>query len=258
MQSYNVEDLINQDEKELRREYTRLRDIAQKRLKRLRNEGFGKTDVASYFGGDVPKLSSLKSKEDIVFGLAELAGFVSVPLSTVKGMREHIKEERKKAIQTDEKMGEILAKLNKHFPEGERFTRNNVDRFFDFMNTKVAMNVEKIVASDRIAKLYKVLESKRITNYSALMRSEKDLVFFINNLENLEAVELPKGTKGTVANWRRLINEEIEHGRDRSELYKKQYYESEADYARKRERAERNRKQREARKGTGKRKRGKK
>lgn len=258
MESYNVEDLIREDEKALRKEYTRLRDIAQKRLKRLRNEGFGNTDVASYFGGDVPKLSSLKTKEDVVFALAELEGFVNAKQSTVSGMRKHIKEERRKAIETDSKMGEILAKLNKHFPEGERFTRSNVDRFFDFMNTKVALNVEKIVASDRIAKLYKVLGSKGIKNYSSLMRSEEDLLFFINNLENLEAVELPKGQKSTVANWRRVINDEIEHGRDRSLLYKQQYYESEADYTRKREQAERNRKARESRKGTGRGKRAKK
>ena len=258
MDSYNVEDLIKEDEKDLRREYTRLRDIAQKRLKRLRNEGFGNTDVASYFGRDVPKLSSLKTKEDIVFGLAELQGFVNAKQSTVSGMRKHIKEERKKAIETDSNMGEILAKLNKHFPEGERFTRSNVDRFFDFMNTKVALNVEKIVASDRMAKLYKVLGSKGIKNYSSLMRSEKDLLFFINNLENLEAVQLPKGVKGTIANWRKVIDEEISHGRDRSLLYKQQYYESEADFSRKREQAERNRKAREARKGTGRGKRAKK
>lgn len=221
---YTPEHLINMDEKQLRKEYTRYRDMAQKRLKRLRNEGFGKSDIANTFaGGEVPKLSSLKDKESIAFAMAELKAFIDAKQSTVKGMREYIKEERQKAIETDSKLGEVIDTLNKHFPMGQKFQKDNIDLFFQFMNERVTYNVEKFVSSDRIAQLYKVAKGKGIKNLNAMIRTEKDLLFFVKNLENLEAVELPKGKYRSVKAFKQAIKDDINHGLDRSILYKQQY-----------------------------------
>lgn len=223
---YTPESLIDMSEKDLRKEYTRYRDIAQKRLKRLKNEGFENSTIVNYFdGGEVPKLSSLKTKEDIAFGLAELKGFIDAKQSTVKGMRTYIKEEREKAKKLDVKLDEVIATLNKHFPDGTKFNRDNIDLFFDFMNNRVTANVEKIVSSDRIATLYKVAKSKGIKNLNAMVKTEKDLLFFINNLENLSAINLPKGKYKSVKAYKEAIESEIEHGYDRSTLYKSKYYE---------------------------------
>ena len=224
--NYTPESLILEDEKDLRREYTRYRDIAQKRLKRLRNEGFGKSQIAQAFGGeDVPKLSTLKTKEDIVFALTTLKGFIDAKQSTVKGMRKYIKEEREKANKIDKKLAETIATLNKRFPEGNKFHKDNIQNFFDFMNNRVTQEIEKIVSSDRIALLYKIAESKKITDMKQLLKSEKELLFFINNLENLEVAELPRGKYKSAKAYKAWIESEINHGRDRSELYKSKYYE---------------------------------
>ena len=83
---YTPENLIKLDEKELRKEYTRYRDIAQKRLKRLKNEGFGNSNIVNYFGGGVPKLKSLPDKESIAFGLAELKGFIDAKQNLPKDL----------------------------------------------------------------------------------------------------------------------------------------------------------------------------
>lgn len=222
---YTPENLINLDEKELRKEYTRYRDMAQKRLKRLKNEGFGNSNIVNYFGGDVPKLRDLPDKEAIAFGLAELKGFIDAKQSTVKGMRIYIKEEREKAEKIDKRLGQVIDTLNRRFPMGDKFNSDNVQEFFDFMNNEVTKNVEINNNSDRIAQLFKVAKSKGIKNLKPMLKTEKDLMFFVNNLENIEAIQFPKGKNKSVKSLKALIESEIYHGRDRSELYKSQYYE---------------------------------
>ena len=222
---YTPEKLINMDERELRREYTKYRDIAQKRLKRLKNEGFGNTGIVNYFKGDVPKLNSLPDKESIAFGLAELMGFIEAKQSTVKGMRVYIKEEREKAEKIDKRLNQVIDTLNRRFPMGDKFNSDNVQAFFDFMNNEVTQNVEVGYNSDRVAILYKVAKSKGIKNLKPMLRSEKDLMFFLNNIENIEAIQFPKGKHKSVKALKELIESEIYHGRDRSELFKSQYIE---------------------------------
>lgn len=226
--NYTPEELIFLDERELRSEYTRLRDIAQKRLKRLSSAGYGETETARHFkGGEVPKLSELNDKESIAFALADLKGFLDKKQSTVTGARQYYKEARQ-TVKHDEKLDRIITKLNKHFPDHEKFSPENIDDFFDFMNTQVAQNIEKFVSSDRIAQLYKVAKSKRLRNMNALMNTEKQLLYFIKNLENFESVQLPEGASITA--YKRLIQSEIHHGYDRSILYKQQYIDDNRKY----------------------------
>ena len=106
---------------------------------------------------------------------------------------------------------------------GQKFQKDNIDLFFQFMNERVTYNVEKFVSSDRIAQLYKVAKGKGIKNLNAMIRTEKDLLFFVKNLENLEAVELPKGKYKSVRAFKQAIKDDINHGLDRSIAYKQQY-----------------------------------
>lgn len=85
-------------ERELRREYTRLRDIAVKRLKRIKKEPSirDEPDIA-YWSKKVPKLSDMIDRMEIEDALSELAIFVSNPeISTVGEIRER-REKQKKA-----------------------------------------------------------------------------------------------------------------------------------------------------------------
>jgi len=224
---YTPENLVKLDEKELRKEYTRFRDMAQKRLKRLKNEGFGNSSIVNYFGGDVPKLKSLPDKEAIAFGLAELKGFIDAKQSTVKGMRAYIKEEREKAEKVDKRLKSVMDTINRRFrSKGENLDNDTIKQFFDFMNDEVTKNVGEMGGwSDRIVMLFRVAKQKGIKNLKPMLKTEKDLIFFLNNLENLEAVELPKGKHKSVKAYKEAIESEIYHGRDRSEFYKQQFYE---------------------------------
>lgn len=79
--------------KELRREYTRLRNIAQKRIKRLAQSDVGHTsDVYREFSSGFPTLKALGSTRTYIeIALADVARFVRSPASTVGGAREEFK-----------------------------------------------------------------------------------------------------------------------------------------------------------------------
>lgn len=78
---------------QMRKEYTRLRDIAQKRLKRLSQDSIsGTSDVYKEFAGGFPTIKSMrrdrKAQEQ---ALADVARFIRSKESTVGGARESFK-----------------------------------------------------------------------------------------------------------------------------------------------------------------------
>lgn len=83
-------------ESDLRKEYTRLRDIAVKRLKRMGHDPeLQQTQEYKYYSKRMPKLRDLVDRIEIEDYLADLAIFVSNPeISTVGGVRERIKRQR--------------------------------------------------------------------------------------------------------------------------------------------------------------------
>lgn len=83
-------------ESDLRKEYTRLRDIAVKRLKRMgQDPELSQTMEYQYYKKRIPKLRDLVDRIEIEDFLADIAIFVSNPeISTVGGVRERIKRQR--------------------------------------------------------------------------------------------------------------------------------------------------------------------
>lgn len=83
-------------ERELRKEYTRLRDIAVKRLKRMgQDQELYQTQEYKYYSNRMPKLRDLVDRIEIEDFMADLAIFVNNPeISTVGGVRERIKRQR--------------------------------------------------------------------------------------------------------------------------------------------------------------------
>ena len=193
----------NYTERELRQEYTRLRDIAQKRVKRLAESEFNESSTYNKWKEGFPKLKDLKTRSDIAHGLSELASFISSPYSSVSGQREV----KRSQAQT----------LEKHYP-GLDLSGNKFDRFTRVMNAQVQNNIEKVFGSNRAVMLFKVLESKGIKNMNPFISTPSRMAYWLDNLENLEAVELPKGKHKSAKAYKELVESEINHGRDRREV----------------------------------------
>lgn len=215
---YMPEELIREDERALRREYTKLRDIGRKRLQRLRASEFSESETARYWGEEIPKLKDLKTKEEIAFALSELEGFISSPYSTVSGTRKAQKEKLDKALEMTPKLRNVLEKLESR--HDLKLTKSTAQSFFDFMDSKIAQDVTRLYGSDRVLTMYKILKKKGIRNFDAYQRTIEDFIFFLKNLENLEAVEVRKGEKKSVSKYKQLIENEIHHGKDRSLYFK--------------------------------------
>lgn len=104
-------------EKEQRKEYSRLRSIAQKRLQRLKAAGLDYTHQYKNWKNEFPTIKQLGSKSNISAALSRVAGYVGRN-TTVTGVREDIAKE--------------LARLSERGFHG--LTGEELFDFYGFMN----------------------------------------------------------------------------------------------------------------------------
>lgn len=96
--AYKYYNLDNRTEAELRKEYSRLRAIANKRITRLGKAGFGESPFFERYGQGFAKTGSI-SKGDVASlkkALYEVAWFITAERSTVSGERKAMLKEIKK------------------------------------------------------------------------------------------------------------------------------------------------------------------
>lgn len=79
------------DNKLLRSEYTRMRDIAQKRLKRMEKAGVGDWILEQYPHG-FKKLKEIKDRDSLVMELSRVSRFLSAKRSSVSGIKDTAKK----------------------------------------------------------------------------------------------------------------------------------------------------------------------
>ena len=93
-------------ERELRQEYTRLRDIMHKRLFRMgQDQELHTTEEYRYLSSHLPKLRDISDRQALERALADVAWFLRNPeISTVSGVRQRTERVRSIARET---MGEI-------------------------------------------------------------------------------------------------------------------------------------------------------
>lgn len=92
---------------DMRKEYTRMRDIAQKRIERMGQSEFAKTKTFKDRADGFPKLKEI-SKENFAKAFSELSKFVGAKRGSVQGQREI----RRKTIASWNKQGIPLNKAN--------------------------------------------------------------------------------------------------------------------------------------------------
>ena len=80
--------LAERSEKELRREYSRLRAVSQKSIQRLGKSEFANGATYRHAVGRFPTTKSIKEKRDLVMALVDLTQFVASKGSSVSGLKE--------------------------------------------------------------------------------------------------------------------------------------------------------------------------
>lgn len=131
---------------EAKKEYTRLRNIANKRLKRLSEAGYEYTDIYRANAGKYPSVRSFETPRQLYQQLSALAWFISAKGSTVSGQKD-----------TEAK---IQATLSEHFGTPADMDLKKFGSFMEYMRAKYA---GKQYDSERAAKVYRESLKKGIT-----------------------------------------------------------------------------------------------
>lgn len=143
IEHYNPQYLVNNySSSEMRKEYSRIRAIAVKRLTRLARAGFGKTSVYKYNVFNTKKLSELTEKQ-IPLALSQLARFIDNPLSTVTGQ----KSQRKQKIE----------KLQSY---GYDVNEKNFQSFVEFMELLSQQAIDLQYDSEAVVELWEATRHK--------------------------------------------------------------------------------------------------
>lgn len=155
-----------------RKEYTRLRSIIQKRLKRLGESEFAESPIYKNYKDYFKKLADIQP-EKIGLYLSQAYRFLTNPRSSVTGQRKVISD--------------TLRALHEH--GFKRITRKNLRQFGEFMDA-ARMKMGKVkLPSDKIAELFEEVEKKKL-NPEVVM---EDFQFWLDNLEALKEIETRKG-----------------------------------------------------------------
>lgn len=150
---YTPEGAKSLTDKELRKEYSRLRSIARKRLERF--EGTEWTDTQTYkaYKEGFKPIKDIKDERELRYQLTQVARFVTTETASVSGLEK----QRKQAIET----------LN---DRGYSFVnKKNYHKFTDFMEYVRTSSIAKLYDSNQVAEFFEESLEKRKN------MSEKDL-----------------------------------------------------------------------------------
>lgn len=174
-------------EAEARKEYQRLRRIAQKRLARFVGTQYEDTDT--YKNRAIKKpfkpSSELKDVRSLQAALSDVRGFLDSERSTISGL----KRIDKKTVTTLQANGYTFVNMG------------NIKAFGEFMEVARIKAGRRMFASDRVAEMYDAAERKSIPPEELL----KDFEYWRKNVEELNSSRVSRREGATAADYRRTI-----------------------------------------------------
>lgn len=174
-------------DREIRAVYTRLRDIAQKRIKRLGESEWRSSETYQRYKFGFPKLSQIPNRTTLSYELARLSRFVSAKTTTVSGLKHQRSEQ--------------LKSLKKH---GYDFVnKENIDKFGQFMedfrNKEIGRRKE---GSPIVVELF--YQTERLGLDPKVVA--RDFDYWLSNLETMAQIQPIKGkTAGSSTAIRKKI-----------------------------------------------------
>lgn len=162
-------------ESELRKEYSRLRKIAQKRLARFVGTEWEKSEVFKKNYGKYPVLADIKSPTQLRYELAALARFINAETSSVSGL----KRQRAKTIETLKDKGYNFV------------NRKNFFKFTDFMDSFRNMQLNRIYDSEAALAVFEAGERFKIPEEELKSKFEE----YLSKADEIENMEIPRNPK---------------------------------------------------------------
>lgn len=169
-------------EKEIRDEYRRLRNIANKRIDRLARAGY--TDTQTYLrNAGVYKSPSNYTMAELKYKLYQISKFVSAKSSTVSGMRSIEKE----AIETLQEKGLLRIK--------------NLQEFGDFMGWVRTRYKNSDFDSERAAEVYNEAKRRSID----IEEIKKDYELYRDNYRQFTELPVYRKDERRTSEWYRKV-----------------------------------------------------
>lgn len=159
----------------VRKEYTRLRDISQKRLKRMGKSMFADTQMYKRNVNHYPLLKNIQSEAELAARLSDLSRFITAQTSTVSGMNTQMK----KSLKT----------LHEH--EYTFVNEGNFLSFGKFMEEYRFQKLDELYDSGDAAETFDALEKHRVDPEKV----KEDFEFWLQNQKTLEAMATGTGKK---------------------------------------------------------------
>ena len=167
-------------EKEIRDEYRRLRNIANKRIDRLEKAGYGETQAYLRNAGAYKSASNYTMAE-LQYKLYQISKFVSAKSSTVTGMRS-IEKEAIKALQ-----GKGLGRVK------------NLQEFGDFMSWARTRYKNSDFDSERAAEVYNEAKRRSID----IEEIKKDYELYRDNYRQFTELPVYRKAERRTSEWYR-------------------------------------------------------
>lgn len=169
-----------------RKLYTKYRDIAQKRVKRLVQGGYINEKEAEMYNRRMP---TLKNQKNVRAGLEELRTFLNQEKSSAK---------RTKALQKEIAEGWDRAGYKVDIPKGVQ-SKRKFGHFMDYMKKKYK---GRQYDSSRAVRLYIAVKNKGLDPQNF----RKESTFFMDNIEMFEAIPKQTGKGKSSRYYKKLIN----------------------------------------------------
>lgn len=182
--------------KDVRKEYTRLRDIAQKRLKRMGRSMFADTQIYKRNVNHYLKLKDIQTEQELAARLSDLSRFIETKTSTVSGLEHQMKA--------------ALKTLHEH--DFNFVTRENYLQFGKFMEEYRFQKLDEMgYDSETAAEAFNQLEVHRVDPEKV----KEDFEFWLQNQELLQSMAAGSGKEIKEATLRkRLIQHAAKTGQE--------------------------------------------
>lgn len=169
-----------------RKLYTKYRDIAQKRVKRLVQGGYINEKEAEMYNRRMP---TLKNQKNVRAGLEELRTFLN---------QEKSSAQRTKALQKEIAEGWDRAGYSVDIPKGVQ-SKRKFGHFMDYMKKKYK---GRQYDSSRAVRLYVAIKNKGLDPENF----RKESTFFMDNIDVFEAIPKQSGKGKSSRYYKKLIN----------------------------------------------------
>jgi len=181
--------------REVRKEYSKLRDIARKRLQRLEAAGYTETEAYRRNVNHYPKLKDIKTKSELAQRLSDLSRFIASSQSTVSGIKER-----------EQKVLERLHENQYNF-----VNESNLKDFGEFMEAYRDQMLDMEYDSGDAAEVYSIVVKHKVDPEKV----KEDFEYWLEHIDEALKMRRSKASAGNYERIKKRLDKKLKKGNKR-------------------------------------------